>query len=59
MKEPDYCKYAKYVDKGIEQYLLCSLTGKYCLHQKYCNKRKRVVHRGEYVNCTIRERKEH
>jgi hypothetical protein len=54
----EYCPYSRYIDKGIEKYLLCSLTGRYCLYQKYCNTKQMVVHTDKWHECVNKERKE-
>lgn len=58
MEDLKYCKYAKYIDKGIEQYLICSLTNNYCVHQKFCHRRKKVLNTDDFEECKTMERKE-
>lgn len=53
-----YCQHSKYVSKGLEQYLICSLTGKYCVKQKLCSKRRIAVHVNGWESCPYLKREE-
>ncbi len=54
----EYCEYSKYIDKGLEQYLYCSLTSQYCIKQKFCNKKNKVIHIDDWKQCTQLQRME-
>lgn len=51
--ETEYCKYSKYVKEGLDEYLICSKSSKYCGYQRFCTTKKRVVHTDDAANCSI------
>lgn len=46
------CQYSQYKKSGLEQSLFCSLTGKYCIKQRYCPTERRLVNTDDWRACT-------
>ena len=42
----------------MEQFLLCSITHKYCLKQKFCHRQNKVIHTDDWQQCPRLVRKE-
>lgn len=46
------CQYSQYKENGLEQSLTCSLTGKYCIKQRYCPTQRRLINTDDWQKCT-------
>lgn len=45
------CQYSQLKKSGLEQSLICSLTGKYCTKQRYCPTQQRLVNTDDWQTC--------
>lgn len=45
------CQYSQLKKSGLEQSLICSLTGKYCTKQRYCPTQRRLVNTDDWQTC--------
>ena len=52
------CQYSQYKKTGLEQSLTCSLTGKYCIKQRYCPTQRRLVNTDDWQTCTHLDKEE-
>lgn len=52
------CQYSIYKKSGLEQSLLCSLTGKYCTKQRYCPTQRRLVNTDDWQTCAQLEKED-
>lgn len=52
------CQYSQYNKVGLEQSMICSLTGKYCIKQRYCPTERRLVSTDDWQTCTRLKKEE-
>ena len=52
------CQYSQYKVKGLEQSMYCSLTHDYCIKQRYCPTKCRLVNTDDWANCTQLKKEE-
>ena len=45
------CQYSQLKKSGLEQSLICSLTGKYCTKQRYCPVQRKLVNTDDWRTC--------
>ena len=52
------CQYSQFEKNGLEQSLICSLTNKLCIKQRYCNQERRLVNTDDWHTCAQLKKEE-
>lgn len=52
------CQYSIFKKSGLEQSLICSLSGKYCIKQRYCPTKRILVNTDDWHNCLLLDKEE-
>nr|DAI23051.1 MAG TPA: hypothetical protein [Caudoviricetes sp.] len=50
----DYCKFSMHIKSMVEDYLVCTVTGRPCAFQRYCIDRRTAIHTENAKTCKLR-----